>query len=348
MGKEKMRVSDFDYELPPSLIAQEPLARRDQSRLMVVERKTGKFFHTHFSEFVEFLSPGDVLVLNNAKVIPGKIWGEKEGKKIEFLLLREIEKGVWEALSRPAKRIKTGDTIYFDSNLKGKIIKTGGEGIRVISFSSPDLLPFLKEKGFAPLPPYIKRDRENQKMREVDLKRYQTVYAQKEGAIAAPTAGLHFTPELLESIEKKGVLITLITLDIGLATFQPIRSEYVEKHKILPETYMIEEKAAERINRAKKEAKPIVAVGTTCVRTLESAFAENKIVPGKKTTELFIYPGYEFKVIDRLLTNFHLPRSTLLMLVAAFAGLELIKEAYREAIERKYRFYSYGDCMFII
>lgn len=342
-----MLTADSDYDLPPDLIAQKPPTKREQSRMMILHRKTGEIIHSRFKEFPSYLNKGDVLVLNNIKVIPARVWGKKEGKEIEFLFLKESHKGLWEVLCRPAKKVKLGDVISFSPGFEGKIVKVEPEGKRVIRFSSGDVLSRLKKVGFAPLPPYIKRKKNNSELRALDLERYQTVFAQKEGAIAAPTAGLHFTPQILERIKAKAVQVTEISLDVGLATFQPVRVKRIEVFQMLEETYSISPAASQTINEAKKESRPIIAVGTTSVRTLESSLRNGKIHPGRSSTSLFIYPGYEFKVVDRLLTNFHLPRSTLLMLVAAFAGLDFIKKAYKEAIRKKYRFYSYGDCMLI-
>ncbi len=343
-----MLTSDFDYNLPQKLIAQEPLPQRAESRMMVLDRKKGQIIHSKFKELYSYLNKGDVLVLNNAKVIPAKVWGKKERKELEFLFLRECREGQWEVLCRPARKVKPGDVISFSPGFEGKIIKVESEGKRVIQFSSKDILSQLKKMGFAPLPPYIKRKKNNLELKELDLERYQTVFAQKEGAIAAPTAGLHFTPKTLERIEAEEVTIAYISLDVGLATFQPVRVERVEEHQMFEEVYTVGPAASQTINNAKEKSRPVVAVGTTSVRALESAFKEGKIRPGKNSTRLFIYPGYTFNVVDRLLTNFHFPRSTLLMMVAAFAGLDFIKKAYEEAIREKYRFYSYGDCMLII
>jgi S-adenosylmethionine:tRNA ribosyltransferase-isomerase len=368
-----MNIADFDYNLPPDLIAQRPLAQRDASRLMVVFRKEGKILHSRFGEFPEFLDKGDLLVVNDTKVIPAKAFGKKEEKKIEFLFIKEKASGVWEALCRPAKHVKPGDRIVFVPGFEAEVIKAGLEGQRTLKFSTPDVVSHLREVGYAPLPPYIKRKKSDAHLRPQDLDRYQTVFAEKEGAIAAPTAGLHFTPRIIEKIRQKGVQVARVTLDVGLATFQPMRVERLEDHKMLEETYSISERTAAEINQAKSEHRPVVAVGTTVVRTLESAAQalknhhpngdpqkkdkiyrerESAFVPkiqsGRDNTSLFIYPGYEFKIVDRLLTNFHLPKSTLLMLVAAFSGRELILQAYREAISEKYRFFSYGDCMLII
>lgn len=343
-----MLTSDFDYNLPQKLIAQEPLPQRAESRMMVLDRKKGQVIHSRFKELYSYLNKGDVLVLNNARVIPAKVWGEKEGKELEFLFLKECREGIWEVLCRPAKKVKLGDVISFSPGFEGKIIRIESEGKRVIQFSSKDVLSQLKKMGFAPLPPYIKRTKKNLELKELDRERYQTVFAQKEGAIAAPTAGLHFTLQTLERIKAEEVTIAYISLDVGLATFQPVRVERVEEHQMFEEVYTVGPAASQAINNAKEKSRPVVAVGTTSVRALESAFKKGKIRPGKSSTRLFIYPGYTFKVVDRLLTNFHLPRSTLLMMVAAFAGLDFIKKAYEEAIREKYRFYSYGDCMLII
>jgi S-adenosylmethionine:tRNA ribosyltransferase-isomerase len=342
-----MLIADFDYNLPQELIAQTPLPERQKSRMMILDRRKGEIIHARFEEFPDYLNKGDVLVLNATKVIPARAWGKKERKDIEFLFLKESQEGVWEVLCRPAKKVKLGDVISFLPGFEGKIVKVAPEGKRTIRFSSGDVLSRLKKIGFAPLPPYIKRTKKNADLRALDLERYQTVFARKEGAIAAPTAGLHFTPQILERIKARGVQVTEILLDVGLATFQPIRVRRVEDFNMLQEKYSISQAASQTINGAKKERRPIVAVGTTSVRTMESAFNNGKIQPGRGSTNLFIYPGYEFKAVERLLTNFHLPKSTLLMLVAAFAGLDFIKKAYREAIRQKYRFYSYGDCMFI-
>jgi len=345
-----VHVSDFNYDLPPELIAQKPLAERDSSRMMVVTRKEGKILHARFKDLPDHLQKGDVLVLNNTKVIPAKVWGKKDGKDVEFLLIKEKEKGVWDVLCRPAKRVKAGDRIEFEPGFRAEVIDAGDDGRRTLKFSAPDVLGHLKKIGFAPLPPYIKRKKENGALRPQDLERYQTIFAEKEGAIAAPTAGLHFTPKVLKDIREKEVLVTDITLDVGLATFQPMRVERLEEHKMLEETYTVPETAASKINQAKKEKRLVIAVGTTVVRTLESAYSSDKggIQPGRRSTSLFIYPGCEFKVVDKLLTNFHLPKSTLLVLIAAFAGRDLIMEAYREAVREKYRFFSYGDCMLIL
>lgn len=343
-----MLTADFDYDLPQELIAQTPLPKREQSRMMILHRRTGEIIHSRFEEFPDYLNKGDVLILNNTQVIPARAWGKIEGKEIEFLFLKESQEGSWEVLCRPAKKARLGDVISFSPGFEGKIAKVEPEGKRVIRFSSGDVLSKLKKIGFAPLPPYIKRKKKNVELRAQDLERYQTVFARKEGAIAAPTAGLHFTPQILERIKTKRVQVAEISLNVGLATFQPVRAKRIEDFHMLEETYSVSQAVSQTINEAKKESRPIIAVGTTSVRTLESAFKSGKIHPGRNSTNLFIYPGYEFKAVDRLLTNFHLPQSTLLMLVAAFAGLDFVKKAYQEAVRQKYRFYSYGDCMFIL
>lgn len=342
-----MLVSDFDYDLPPELIAQEPLQKRDQSRMMVVERKTGKIFHSSFQNFPDHLLDGEVLVINETRVFPARVWGEADGKVVEFLFLTEKEDNIWEVLCRPAKKVKIGETINFSPGLYGKVLETGPEGRRYLQFDIPDVKKILKNIGAAPLPPYIKRPERGGPQRGSDLERYQTVYARKGISIAAPTAGLHFTPEIIRKIKSKGINVVPISLNVGLATFQPVRAEVVEKHKMLKESYTLSASASSLIQNAKIQGRPVIAVGTTTVRTLESVFSNSRIKPGTYETDLFIYPGYTFKAVDKLLTNFHLPRSTLLMLVSAFAGKELIKKAYAEAVKKKYRFFSYGDCMFI-
>jgi S-adenosylmethionine:tRNA ribosyltransferase-isomerase len=368
-----MRIDDFDYALPPELIAQVPLPHRDASRMMVVCRKEKRIIHGRFKDFADYLKTGDLLVLNDAKVIPAKAYGKKADKAIEFLFVKERDRGVWDVLCRPARQVCPNDRIRFGPDFEADVIAAGEEGRRTLRFSTPDIATKLEAVGFAPLPPYIKRRKMDFRRRAEDLGRYQTVFAKNAGAIAAPTAGLHFTRLVLDRIEGKGVHVARVTLDVGLATFQPVRTENLKDHKMLEETYVVPPRTASAINRAKRESRPVVAVGTTVVRTLESAarapfqsgessisqeedgeFArasertEREIVhSGRDKTSLFIHPGVEFKVIDRLLTNFHLPKSTLLVLVSAFAGRDLIMEAYREAVREKYRFFSYGDCMLI-
>ena len=317
--------------------------------MMVVLRKEGRIIRSSFGALPDYLEKGDLLILNDAKVIPAKAWGTTCGKEVEFLFIKERDKGVWEVLCRPAKKIKTGDRIRFAPGFEGEVIEAGEEGRRVLKFSALDVLSRLRGVGFAPLPPYIKRKKANLDLRSKDLERYQTVFAEKEGAIAAPTAGLHFTPRMLDTIRKKGVHVESVALQVGLATFQPMRVECIKEHKMLEETYVISTRAAKAINQAKCESRPVVAVGTTVVRALESAFRANgEVQPGTNSTSLFIYPGFEFHVVDKLLTNFHLPKSTLLVLVSAFAVRDLILSAYKEAVRERYRFFSYGDCMLII
>jgi S-adenosylmethionine:tRNA ribosyltransferase-isomerase len=343
-----LRVRDFDYDLPKKLIEQHPPASRDGSRMMVVERKTGRITHACFKEFPGYLRPGDVLVLNDTKVIPAKAWGRAGEKDAEFLFVKEGAAGRWEVLCRPAKRVRTGGRIVFGPGFEGTVAGEGTEGLRVLCFEIPDVLAELNKVGFAPLPPYIKRRKDQTGLRPLDLERYQTVFARKEGAIAAPTAGLHFTKAILEEMAGRGVEVQSVTLDIGVATFQPVRVDRVEDHRMLEEKYEIAPAAARAISAAKSEGRPVTAVGTTVVRTLESAWTKGGVRPGRDATSLFIYPGYEYQVVDRLLTNFHLPRSTLLMLVSAFAGRDLVMRAYREAVKERYRFFSYGDCMLIL
>ena len=343
-----MLVSEFDYDLPTELIAQRPLPRRDDSRMMVVERKTAKIHHGRFREFADFMNSGDLLVLNDTKVIPARVWGKSGEAKIEFLFIKELGPGLWEVLCRPARRIRQGDSIFFAPGFEAHVEEVGEEGKRVLRFDNVDIRAELHIIGYAPLPPYIKRSREDRSLRPEDLVRYQTVFARKEGAVAAPTAGLHFTKEVLLKLKTKGVDIRRVTLDVGLATFQPVRAEIIAEHVMLEEWYSVTPAAAQSIMTAKTEKRPVTAVGTTVVRTLESAWKDGKVRSGRRATSLFIYPGFEFHAVDRLLTNFHLPKSTLLMLVSAFAGYDLIMEAYRMAVEERYRFFSYGDCMLIL
>ena len=343
-----MLVSEFDYDLPPELIAQHPLPRRDDSRIMVVERKTGKIHHGRFRDFADFMKPGDILALNDTKVIPARVWGKSGDTNIDFLFIKELGPGLWEVLCRPARRVRQGDAIHFGPRLEARVEEVGEEGKRVLCFDNVDVRAELREIGYAPLPPYIKRAREDRSSRPEDLDRYQTVFARREGAVAAPTAGLHFTKEALLKLKTKGVDIRRVTLDVGLTTFQPVRAEIIAEHVMLEEWYSVSPAAAQSIMTAKAEKRSVTAVGTTVVRTLESAWKDGKVRHGRRATSLFIYPGFEFHAVDRLLTNFHLPKSTLLMLVAAFAGYELIMESYREAVRERYRFFSYGDCMLIV
>ena len=316
--------------------------------MMVVRRRSGEIIHSCFRDLSVYLDAGDVLVLNTTRVIPAKAWGKVDGREVEFLFIREIETGVWEVLCRPAKRVRLGKPIDFRPGLEARVVGLEARGKRLLDFSSGKVLRELHKIGYAPLPPYIKREKCDLDLRRYDLERYQTVFARREGAIAAPTAGLHFTPESLRSFKKKGVQLCPIDLEVGQATFQPVAGERVEDHRMLSERYTIGPATARSINKAKAEGRPVTAVGTTVVRALESAWQDGRVRSGSRSTDIFIYPGFRFHVVDRLLTNFHLPRSTLLMLVSAFAGRELILKAYAEAVREKYRFYSYGDCMLVL
>jgi S-adenosylmethionine:tRNA ribosyltransferase-isomerase len=316
--------------------------------MMVLDRKSGTIRHARFREFSGAMNPGDILVLNDTRVLPARLWGTSGEAKIEFLFIREIEPGRWEVLCRPAKRVREGDDVRFPGGIEARAAALAEEGRRVLDFGKTDVRALLREAGYAPLPPYIKRSKQDEMTRPEDIDRYQTVFAKKEGAIAAPTAGLHFTGGVLRALRDRGVDVRRVTLDVGLATFQPVRAELVAEHKMLEETYAVAPAVAKAINAAKAEGRPVAAVGTTVVRTLESAGREGPVRPGRGATSLFITPGFEFRVVDRLLTNFHLPQSTLLMLVSAFAGYDLVMEAYREAVRERYRFFSYGDCLLIL
>ena len=340
-----MDVKDFDYELPEELIAQDPLEDRSSSRLMVLDKTTGNVEHHIFKDILEYLKPGDCLVINNTKVIPARLYGVKEGTnaKIELLLLKRKENDVWETLVKPGKKAKPGTRIIFgDGLLVGEIIDIVEEGNRLIQFHYEGIFEeILDQLGQMPLPPYITHQLQ-------DKGRYQTVYAKYDGSAAAPTAGLHFTKELLEQVKAKGVDIAEVTLHVGLGTFRPVKVENVLEHHMHSEFYMVSEEAADKINHAKKNGNRVISVGTTSTRTLESAADENGFL--KETsgwTEIFIYPGYKFKLIEGLITNFHLPQSTLVMLVSALAGREHVLHAYQIAVEEKYRFFSFGDAMFI-
>ncbi len=340
-----MNVKDFDYELPQELIAQDPIEDRSSSRLMILDKETGVIRHDIFHNIVNELRPGDCLVINDTKVIPARLFGTKVGTeaKIEILLLKRKENDVWEVLVKPGKKAKIGTEIVFgDGRLKGTIIDIVEEGNRLIQFSYEGIFEeILDELGQMPLPPYITHQLK-------DKNRYQTVYAKHEGSAAAPTAGLHFTKELLQKIEEMGVTIAHVTLHVGLGTFRPVKVENVQEHHMHSEFYIVEESEANKINAAKKAGNRVIAVGTTSCRTLESATGEDGIIKAcSGWTEIFIYPGYHFKMIDALITNFHLPQSTLLMLVSALAGREHILAAYEEAVKEKYRFFSFGDAMFI-
>lgn len=340
-----MDVKDFDYDLPEELIAQDPLEDRSSSRLMVLDKKTGEISHHIFKEIVNYLRPGDCLVLNNTKVIPARLFGVKEGTmaKIEILLLKRKQNDVWETLVKPGKKAKPGTKIIFgDGILVGEVIDVVEDGNRLIQFTYDGIFEEILDKlGQMPLPPYITHQLK-------DKNRYQTVYAKYDGSAAAPTAGLHFTKELLAAVKEKGVDIAEVTLHVGLGTFRPVKVENVLDHHMHSEFYMVSQEAADKINNAKKNGGRIISVGTTSTRTLESAADENGMLKEcSGWTDIFIYPGYKFKVIDCLITNFHLPQSTLVMLVSALAGREHILAAYKKAVEEKYRFFSFGDAMFI-
>lgn len=341
-----MKTQDFYYDLPEELIAQDPLEDRSSSRLMVLDKETGEIKHHVFKEIIEYLEEGDCLVINDTKVIPARLIGEKEGTgaKIELLLLKRKQDDIWETLVKPGKKAKIGTRISFGGGLLvGEIVDIVEEGNRLIKFYYTGIFEeVLDELGQMPLPPYITHQLE-------DKNRYQTIYATHAGSAAAPTAGLHFTPELLKQIEEKGVKIARVTLHVGLGTFRPVKVEDVTKHHMHSEFYMISKEAADTINETKKAGKRVISVGTTSTRTLESVADENGFV--KETsgwTEIFIYPGYQFKCIDCLITNFHLPESTLLMLVSALAGKEKVMKAYEEAVKERYRFFSFGDAMFLM
>ena len=340
-----MDVKDFDYNLPQELIAQDPLEDRSSSRLMVLDKNTGAVEHHVFREITQYLRPGDCLVLNNTKVIPARLFGVKEGTeaKIEILLLKRKENDIWETLVKPGKKAKPGTKIIFGEGLLvGEVIDVVEDGDRLIRFHYDGIFEeILDQLGQMPLPPYITHQLK-------DKNRYQTVYAKHEGSAAAPTAGLHFTPELLDEIRAMGVEIAEVTLHVGLGTFRPVKVENVLDHHMHSEYYRIEQSEADKINRAKREGHRVISVGTTSTRTLESAADEQGYLTAKSGwTDIFIYPGYQFKVIDGLITNFHLPQSTLVMLVSALAGREHILNAYKIAVEEKYRFFSFGDAMFI-
>ena len=348
-----MRINDFDYELPQELIAQTPAEKRDFSRLMVVHRDSGEVEHKHFYDILDYLKAGDCLVMNNSKVLPARLYGRKEGTgaNIEFLLIKRIKGDIWETMVRPGKRLKPGDAVSFsDDKLFRAVVKDYGEGgTRIVEFEYEGIfLERLEELGKMPLPPYIERDNNSE-----DKDRYQTVYAKNEGSVAAPTAGLHFTPELLEKAKAKGVKLAYVTLHVGIGTFRPVKVENIEEHHMHFEEYFIDEETANTINDTIKAGGRIVSVGTTSTRTVESAAVYDEecgkylVKAGQGSTGIFIYPGYEFKIIGALITNFHLPKSTLLMLISALYNREDILRVYRIAVEEKYRFFSYGDAMFI-
>jgi S-adenosylmethionine:tRNA ribosyltransferase-isomerase len=340
-----MNVSDFNFDLPEELIAQHPLEKRDESRLMVLDKKTGEINHKKFYDIIDYLERGDTLVLNNTRVMPARLIGEKEntGGKIEFLLLKRIEGDTWEALAKPGKSARVGRRFTFgDGKLKAEVIDVLENGNRIIKFSYEGIFEqVLDALGEMPLPPYIHERLE-------DKERYQTVYSKEKGSAAAPTAGLHFTKELMKEIEERGINIAYVTLHVGLGTFRPVKVEVIENHDMHSEFYMLSKENADIINETKKRGNRIISVGTTSTRTLETIGDENgKVQEQSGWTNIFIYPGYKFKVVDKLITNFHLPESTLIMLVSTLATREYVMRSYEEAVKENYRFFSFGDAMFI-
>lgn len=339
-----MRTEEFDYDLPESLIAQHPSDKRDEARMMVLDKNTGNIEDKHFFDIIDYLKPGDVLVMNDTRVIPARLFGHREGKdeSIEVFLLHNIEEKKWEVLVRPGKKMKIGVEVIFSDELKAKVIDIKDDGNRVVEFTYDGIFNEILDKlGNMPLPPYIK-----EKLK--DPEEYQTVYSKNPGSVAAPTAGLHFTKELLKKIEEKGIKLAFLTLNVGLGTFRPVNEEDIVDHKMHSEFYTISQETADIINEAKDEGNRVIAVGTTSIRTLESVYKKcGKIQEDSGWTDIFIYPGFEYKVVDAIITNFHLPKSTLIMLVAAFTSKEIILNAYKYAVKEKYRFFSFGDCMFI-
>ena len=349
-----MRISDFDYDLPKELIAQTPAAERDSCRLMVLDRAKGTIEHKHFYDILDYLNEGDCLVMNDSKVIPARLFGVKEGTgaAIEFLLSKHIEGDDWETLVRPGRRLKPGDRVRFGDSLVAEITGYGSAGTRIARFEYDGIfMERLEELGKMPLPPYIEREATKE-----DRDTYQTVYAEVDGSVAAPTAGLHFTKELLKKAEEKCVRLAYVTLHVGIGTFRPVKCENVEDHEMHFEEYSISEETADIINSTKANGGRIVSVGTTSTRTMESAAVlvqdgpekKYRIMPGSGSTGIFIYPGYEWKIVDSLITNFHLPKSTLIMLVSALYDREKVLDAYHEAVKEQYRFFSYGDAMLIL
>ena len=340
-----MKLEEFDYNLPEELIAQVPIAKRDESRLMVLHRESKRVEHKTFKDIIDYLQPGDCLVRNNTKVIPARLYGKKEtGANVEFVLLNQIEGDIWESIVRPGNKLKPGTKVEFgDGLLKATILDIMDGGTRKVEFEYEGIFNEILDKiGLMPLPPYI-----HESLKEKD--RYQTVYAKYNGSAAAPTAGLHFTPELLKRIEEKGVKIANVTLHVGIGTFRPVKEENIEEHKMHTEHFYIKQEDADKINETKKAGGRVIAVGTTSCRVLETIASEETglVEATEGDTGIYIYPGYKFKCIDGLITNFHLPKSTLLMLVSALAGREFVLDAYNEAVKEKYRFFSFGDAMFI-
>ncbi len=339
-----MKVTEFNYELPEELIAQTPIEKRDESRLMVLNTKKQTIEHKIFKNMIDYLEPGDVLVRNNTKVIPARLYGKKEtGAKVEFLLLNNIEKDIWECIVRPGNKLHVGTRVTFGENLlTANILEIMSGGTRKVEFHYEGIFNEILDKiGLMPLPPYI-----HEELKQKD--RYQTIYAKYNGSAAAPTAGLHFTEELLEKLQEKGIRIANVTLHVGIGTFRPVKEEIVENHKMHAEHYYIKQEDVDIINQAKKNGKRVIAVGTTSCRVLETVADKNgTIKEAEGDTQIFIYPGYQFKILDGLITNFHLPQSTLLMLVSALAGKDYMMSAYKEAVQNRYRFFSFGDAMFI-
>jgi len=343
-----MNVSDFDYDLPLELIAQQPSEKRDECRLLVIHRDNGKLEHKHFYDVIDYLNPGDCLVLNDSRVIPARIYGKKEstGANIEFLLSKHVEGMKWQTLVRPGRRIHDGDIVLFGENneLRAKILERDEGGTRIVEFQCEGtFLDVLEKLGQMPLPPYIERPAD-----DADKDRYQTVYAKEDGSVAAPTAGLHFTPELLEKIRNKGIKIAFVTLHVGIGTFRPVKVDKVEDHHMHFEEYTVTEENAAMINETRANGGRVIAVGTTACRTMESATVDGVIKSGSGSTGIFIYPGYKYKMVDSLITNFHLPKSTLLMLVSALYTREGMLDAYKTAVDEKYKFFSYGDACIIL
>lgn len=339
-----MRTRDFDYYLPEDLIAQHPSSKRDEARMMVLDKKTGDSEDKYFYDIIDYLRPGDVLVMNDTRVIPARLFGHRPEKeeKIEVFLLNNTEDTKWEVLVRPGKKMKIGTEVVFSEKLSCKVIDIKEDGNRIVEFYFDGIFnEILDNLGNMPLPPYIK-----EKLK--DNEDYQTVYSKNPGSVAAPTAGLHFTKKLLEKIEEKGIELAYLTLNVGLGTFRPVNEDDINDHKMHSEFYTLNKDTAEIINKAKDEGRRVIAVGTTSIRTLESVYKKNnKICEDSGWTDIFIYPGFEFKVVDAIITNFHLPKSTLIMLIAAFTSKNIILNAYNNAVNKKYRFFSFGDCMFI-
>jgi S-adenosylmethionine:tRNA ribosyltransferase-isomerase len=348
-----MKLSEFDYELPENLIAQEPALERTSSRMLVLHRETGEIEHKGFSDILSYLTPRELLVINNTKVFPARLYGLKEGgsARIEVLLTKKIEENIWEVMMKPAKRLDIGEKIKFDEVLEGVVLGKNMKGRRYIKFEpfKEDFMTIVNRIGKVPLPPYIKRD--NEQEHPSDRERYQTVFARRAGSVAAPTAGLHFDNDILKKLSEKRVETCEVTLNVGTGSFTPVNTEEIEDFKIDMESYELTRSSARKIEEAIMDDRTITAVGTTVVRTLESAFLREgtgRFRSGVSNTDLFIYPGFKFNIVSKLLTNFHIPKSTLLMLVCAFAGKDKIMRAYAEAVTEKYRFYSFGDCMLIL